>query len=70
MNATAAAIAFHVEAKTPLRNLGNSVRWFEAMAKQASNKFEKAGFLGKALAMRTVISAVYAERDIKGEYAA
>lgn len=68
MNA-AALIAFHIEAKTPLKCLANSVRWFEEAAKHPSNKAERGRFALKAKMMRVVISQIYAHRDITGEYA-
>jgi hypothetical protein len=67
MNAAAELIAYHIEAKTPLRRLANSVRWFEAMAKTA-NTSDRIALRAKAQRMRVVISNVYAHRDIAGEY--
>lgn len=67
MNA-AHLVAFHIEANTPLYRLANSVRWFETSAKHASSKFEKNILLAKAVRMRGVTSAVYAHRDVRGEY--
>lgn len=50
-------INFHVAKKTPLRRLGNGVRWLE-------EKKEKA----KAKKLRRVISAIFVKRFAAGEY--
>lgn len=67
MNLTDTAL-FHLKNKTPLRQLGQNVRWFEEMAKRA-DAGERHAFKRKAQSMRMVVSAVYAQRVINDEYA-
>lgn len=62
-------IAHHIAAKTPLRRLGNSVRWFEESAARCSRKDEARDFKAKARVMRRVVTAVFVERFTTGEYA-
>lgn len=66
MNELATAL-FHVRNGTPLRQLANSVRWFEERAKLAEAG-ERNAFKQKAKAMRRIVSAVYAHRIIHDQY--
>lgn len=60
-------IAFHWKANTPLKRLAHSVRWFEEGADRAVGD-DRVELRRKAKTMRSVISALFVQRDRDGQY--
>lgn len=62
-------ISYHVEKKTPLFQLGNLVRHFEDAYRSTEEKGRPvAYFKRRARDLRAVVTGVFIERFLKGEY--